>query len=86
MEKTGAIATKQPGFPDAEFEHVIRSCWAGTVAMQSNFARDHAWAIAACASSGFITTMIFPGIFNGQWLPTPVGLEWVSERGGEPIF
>lgn len=64
----------------------IRRCWLGMVTMQSNFARENAAVLAACASEGFVTNRILTGVYVNQWVPTPIGLEFVQEMSGELLF
>jgi len=58
---------------------VIKTCWLSQVTTKSDFARSEANAIAAAASEGFLTTRIGEDRYTRYWLPTPVGLEFLSE-------
>lgn len=58
---------------------VIKTSWLNQVTTKSNFARENANAIAAAASEGFLTTRVGEDHYTRYWLPTPVGLEFLSE-------
>ena len=65
---------------------VIMASWIGRITTKSDFARVEADAIAAAASEGYITTRIGQDEYSRLWLPTPVGLEYLSEVHPEVEF
>lgn len=65
---------------------VIKTCWLSQVTTKSDFARAEATVIAAAASEGFLTTRIGEDKYTKFWLPTPVGLEFLSEVDPEVEF
>ena len=64
----------------------ILRIWMGSVTVSSNFAREQAAIIAACASEGYLTTRIGRGIYTPSWLVTPVGLEFLQDHHPEIEF
>lgn len=65
---------------------VIYTCWVAQVTTKSDFARTEANLIAAAASEGYLTTRIGLDRYSKLWLPTPVGLEFLSEVNEEVEF
>lgn len=70
----------------AEMAEVVERAWMHTLTTKSDFAREYAPWVAACASEGFITNRIGSFTYTNQWLPTPVGLEWLQEHRPELEF
>ena len=58
---------------------IVKTCWLTQVTTKSDVARVDADIIAAAASEGFLTTRIGTDHYSRLWLPTPVGLEYLSE-------
>lgn len=76
---------EDPTFEE-KIAYVIYTCWTKTVTVKSDFAREYAPEIAACASEGYITTRVFPEVYIQQWVVTPEGLERYQDEQGELIF
>ena len=77
--------TEKPTIEELMVTALVR-IWMGSVTVQSNFAREQAAIIAACASEGYLTNRIGRGIYTPQWLVTPVGLEFVQDHHPEIEF
>lgn len=59
---------------------ILFRVWTGNVTVKSDFAREQAGVIAACASEGYLTSRIGNGIYVPAWLVTPVGLEFLQDH------
>jgi len=59
----------------------LRAAWRGGFLVKSNFAREHAQAVAAAACLGLITTRSVPRVntFGRTWLITAKGLSQLSK-------
>jgi hypothetical protein len=59
----------------------LNAAWRGGFSVKSNFAREHAEAIAAAACLGLITTQSIPrgAAFGRTWLITAKGLSHLSK-------
>lgn len=57
-----------------------------TLAVQSNFAREHAGDVAMAASMGLISTRVMTGIYCRSWLPTSEGLKFLEKALGPELF
>lgn len=62
-----------------ELHWVIVKAYTHGIAIQSNFAREHAAQVAAAASLGLITTSLM-GDFGRTWRVTELGLRLANER------
>lgn len=60
-------------------QKVLDKAWAGGFKTKSNFAREHADSVAACASLGYITTHIRGFQYGNTWRITKEGLEALRE-------
>jgi len=66
--------------------NVVMLCWINPITTKSNTAREEADWFAAAASEGYLTTRLGPDNYSRLWLPTPVGLEFLSEIDSELEF
>lgn len=65
---------------------VIYYVWMSNVTVKSDFAREQAALVAACASEGYLTTRIGTGLYVPAWLVTPIGLEFLQDHHPEIEF
>jgi len=61
---------------------VVQRAYSKPFSLQSDFAREYAYFVAAAASLGFITTRISPktDIYGSRWLVTRAGLLFLENE------
>ena len=64
-------------FLDA-IDQIIQVSYMGGIAIQSDYARQKASAVAAAASLGLITTEESDGTYGRVWRPTHCGFLWLK--------
>jgi hypothetical protein len=72
--------------PTNKMAQVIYLCWTMRVTTKSDTARTQADWIAASASEGYLTTRLGEDEYSRQWLPTPVGLEYLETHTEGLVF
>lgn len=60
---------------------VLMKAYQDPFMIQSDFAREFALEVAACASSGLITTTVTPGYFGRKWYLTIGGMMALDRMG-----
>jgi hypothetical protein len=58
---------------------VLHRAWRKPFSTKSDFARLFADEVAVLASEGMITTKIATGIYQREWIITPLGIVYVTQ-------